>query len=521
MRGWKDLGVVETIYEDEDEDSSNSPSVSPTLSSPPTPLQTRVDAWSLATGLETDVLIHVQDLCFNLHKNPLMSRSGYLKRHLTEPSEITLSPPLNITPETFSLVADFCYGSHIVITPFNVAALRVAAELLDMTEQNGAGDENLRQKTETYFSQAVSVNRECAAIVLRSCFSLLPEAEETAFLASRCIEALAVMDRVDSLDGWIDDVKSLAADEFQMIADSMHERFTRTHDLLYRIVDLYLKEHKGKITDEQKTRICSSVDCSKLSAQLLMHAVQNPRMPLRFIVRAMFVEQLNNRHSIFSAAAATDHHQLNTRHSVFSAAAAADHHQLNTRHSVFSAAAAADHHPRRLHNGQAATLGAILQHDAALRQVTQLKEAMEVTGSRIQSLERDLDDMKKLLRESENRRKELESSRAASFRLSSENKVVRGQRGSTSLASLPFYDRQDRRESSSSEKSCNENSLRNEKSFRWKLIHGLKSAFRTSSPTSKQDTESRVSSRVEGNDGGDVIVIKEDRPSHRRSRSLV
>ena len=48
MKPWGNLGVVETIYEEEDyENCSTSPSdLSPSvLSSPPTPLHSRVEAW--------------------------------------------------------------------------------------------------------------------------------------------------------------------------------------------------------------------------------------------------------------------------------------------------------------------------------------------------------------------------------------------------------------------------------------------------------------------------------------------
>lgn len=47
MRGWKNLGAVETIYEEEDdyEFSSASPSLSPAISSPSTPLHSRVESW--------------------------------------------------------------------------------------------------------------------------------------------------------------------------------------------------------------------------------------------------------------------------------------------------------------------------------------------------------------------------------------------------------------------------------------------------------------------------------------------
>lgn len=42
-----------------------------------------------------------------------------------------------------------------------------------------------------------------------------------------------------------------------------------------------------------------------------MHAVQNPQMPLRFVVQAMFVDQLNTRRAI--AVASADHHRARRR----------------------------------------------------------------------------------------------------------------------------------------------------------------------------------------------------------------
>lgn len=46
MKAWRNLGVVDTIYEEKEYNfSSASPSLSPTISSPPTPLHTRVAAW--------------------------------------------------------------------------------------------------------------------------------------------------------------------------------------------------------------------------------------------------------------------------------------------------------------------------------------------------------------------------------------------------------------------------------------------------------------------------------------------
>ena len=76
---------------------------------------------------------------------------------------------------------------------------------------------------------------------------------------------------------------------------------------------MLLKENKhGKLSDEQKADICNCIDCTKLSPQTLVQCVQNPIMPLRFIIRAMLVEQLNTRSSIVTAATSSHLHTTTT-----------------------------------------------------------------------------------------------------------------------------------------------------------------------------------------------------------------
>ncbi|KAK3016512.1 hypothetical protein RJ639_006835, partial [Escallonia herrerae] len=484
-RGWKNMGVVETIYEDENEHSSTTPSLSPTLSSPPAtpaPLHSRVEAWSRAMGRETDVVIHVRGSCFHLHKDPLTPRSDYLKRQLTEASEITLSPPLNITAETFTLVAELCYGIDVVVTPFNVAALRTAAELLEMAAKAGADEVGLIQVTEAYFSRAVAANRDYASIVMRSCWPLLPEAETKGSLVSRCIESLSLMVHGDGVVSCLDGVKTVCPEDFHVIAEAIYRRSSGSHDLLYRIVDLYLKECSGEITEDQKTRICNFIDCTNLSPHLLMHAVQNPRLPLRFIVQAMFIEQLNTRRAVISAA---------------------DRRQTRK------------HQP----SNEAVTLGAMLQHDAARRDVAQLTAAMEDTRVRMQSLEKQLNGMREHLNGCENRA--LDSGRSASFRFSSENKVERDQIGSVSSASFRVIPGMGERgggfSCSPTDESFEWNVRPAEKSsFGRRLMSGLKRAL----TVSKNSQSDRARGKGDGNrvkqtneDGhGGSLEKKEDQP---------
>ncbi|KAF3440822.1 hypothetical protein FNV43_RR19108 [Rhamnella rubrinervis] len=427
MRGWKSIGVVETIYEEDCEFSPSSSSLAPSPSFRPTPLNSLVGSWSFATGKKPELLIQVCEKCFNLHKEPLTSRSTYLKRLLTDSvTELTLSPPLNISAETFTLVADFCYGARLVITPFNLAAIKTAAELLEMTETHGDGDDNLVQITDSYFRQVVAVNPEYTSIVFRSCLALLPEAETRAFLLSECVEALNLTEDdndVDDVSGieWFSDVVKVRPEDFHIAVEAIRCRFTN-HDVVYMIVDLYLRGQSGNITEEQKIQICNFINCSELSPQILLEAVQNPIMPLRFIVRAMMVEQHSTRRCILSSAALAVQ-------------------------------------PRRQPRGVQAnvdgdcpiTLGAILERDAAFREAQQLKATLKATSLRVQSLEQELDGMKKMLTKSDQKQRRISnnnniamvSSRCSSFHNGTEydndNKMITmGDRLSASSSSIPF-----------------------------------------------------------------------------------
>ncbi|RYQ80933.1 hypothetical protein Ahy_Scaffold1g107001 isoform A [Arachis hypogaea] len=428
--GWNhQFGVIDTIYEEEPEFSStsSSPSLSPpSFSSSPPLLHSTISAWSLSSGHQTDLLLRVQGTCFRLHKDRIISRSSYLKRHLTNLTEFTLSPPLNITPHTFAAIAEFCYSSRVHLTPNNVAAIRTAAGLLGMTDSRGYDGENLCHVAESYFNRIVGIDQEYASVVLRSCMALLPEAETTASLVSRCIEAL-VWDDYDGHDidaTCLNVVVEIRPQDFQSVVDSINARLPH-HDVLYRMIDLYFKENKnGKLTEEQKSQLCNSIDCTKLSPRVLMECVQNPRVPLRFIVRAMLVEHLNTRRSIAVAAAASGGNQQDERES----------------------------------------LGDILRRDSARRQTAQLKEAMDSTCSRIQSLEKELNGMRKIL---ERKLNALNSERSASFHVmpaaAEERKIGRGGRGSVSSSAL-MYDGES-------------GTPRMTKSLRQRLMSGLKNAF--------------------------------------------
>ncbi|AED91916.1 putative BTB/POZ domain-containing protein [Arabidopsis thaliana] len=150
--------------------------------------------WLCKTGLKPDVMIQVVDESFHLHKFPLLSRSGYLETLFSKASETTCVAQLHDIPggpETFLLVAKFCYGVRIEVTPENAVSLRCAAEYLQMSENYG--DANLIYLTESFLNDHVFVNWEDSIKALeKSCEpKVLPLAEEL-HIVSRCIGSLAM-----------------------------------------------------------------------------------------------------------------------------------------------------------------------------------------------------------------------------------------------------------------------------------------------------------------------------------------
>ncbi|KAM7503740.1 hypothetical protein LguiB_002644 [Lonicera macranthoides] len=161
-------------------------------------LKIKIISWSQETGLPVSVTVRIDNRTFNLHRYPLFTKSGYFNRKLSESNEL-IELPSNFPggPETFEMITLFIYGSSTLVDPLNVAALRCAAQFLEMTEDYGSG--NLCERFDIYLNQVVLQSWDDTLIVLQKCQTLLPLAEEL-LIVSRCIESLAFMACMEILD---------------------------------------------------------------------------------------------------------------------------------------------------------------------------------------------------------------------------------------------------------------------------------------------------------------------------------
>ncbi|XP_010556762.1 PREDICTED: BTB/POZ domain-containing protein At1g03010 isoform X2 [Tarenaya hassleriana] len=144
------------------------------------------------SDVSSDLTVQVGASSFGLHKFPLVSRSGRIRKLMAESKDPKISSVcLSSVPggsEAFELAAKYCYGINIDIHLLNVAKLRSAAHFLEMTEE--FSEENLVTKTEIFLKDSVLSSISNSIVVLHHCESLLPVAEEIN-LVNRLIDGIA------------------------------------------------------------------------------------------------------------------------------------------------------------------------------------------------------------------------------------------------------------------------------------------------------------------------------------------
>ncbi|VAI17994.1 unnamed protein product [Triticum turgidum subsp. durum] len=104
------------------------------------------DVRLVVSDLATDVIVHIGEVKFYLHKFPLLSKSSKLQKLVLKATEKgTDDIHIDDLPggaKGFEICAKFCYGMVVTLSPHNVVAARCAAEFLGMTEDMDKGNLN-------------------------------------------------------------------------------------------------------------------------------------------------------------------------------------------------------------------------------------------------------------------------------------------------------------------------------------------------------------------------------------------
>ncbi|KAL3832983.1 hypothetical protein ACJIZ3_007719 [Penstemon smallii] len=133
---------------------------------------------------------------------------------------------------------------------------------------------------------------ECVRRILKIFYSNYTEPDESSLIA--------ISELMDDFLVEISSHPDINTNTFTAFADisvAASVGTQRTHDRIYRAIDIYLDKHRY-LTESEKEELCSILDCNKLSAEACEHAAQNRKLPLRVVVQVMFVGQLKLRNAI-------------------------------------------------------------------------------------------------------------------------------------------------------------------------------------------------------------------------------
>ncbi|XP_010426528.1 PREDICTED: putative BTB/POZ domain-containing protein At3g49970 [Camelina sativa] len=192
----------------------------------------RTSEWISSQDIPSDVTVHVGETLFSLHKFPLVSKCGFIKKLASESSNdsnitVIKIPDFPGGAEAFELAIKFCYDISFEINTENIAVLRCAAEYLEMTEEHSV--ENLVETTEVYLNEVILKSLSKSVKVLRQSQDLLPVAERVR-LVDRCIDSIAYatcqasQSNAGIVEGLAEDISALRIDMFRRVLIAMTAR---------------------------------------------------------------------------------------------------------------------------------------------------------------------------------------------------------------------------------------------------------------------------------------------------------
>ncbi|CAN6467584.1 unnamed protein product [Victoria cruziana] len=169
----------------------------------------------------------------------LVAKCGRIRKLILESREADLSeielPDFPCGPEIFQKAVKFCYGENLEITVWNVAALRCAAEYLEMSETYCQG--NLVSRTEEFLAGGALTTFSGAIAVLKSCEELMPMSAELD-IVQRCLDAASLKAHNESNSPmrpppgkWMEELCVLSVDSFKQFMVSLKSRGGRMQTL--------------------------------------------------------------------------------------------------------------------------------------------------------------------------------------------------------------------------------------------------------------------------------------------------
>ncbi|KAL8480776.1 hypothetical protein ACS0TY_027349 [Phlomoides rotata] len=260
----------------------------------------------------SDIIIEVDGGTFSLHKFPLVSRSGRMRKLVAEHRESDVSRiellSLPGGAESFELAAKFCYGINFEITAANVAQLCCVSDYLELTEEYSKN--NLCSRAEEYLDSVVIKHLEMCVQVLQQCENLLPLADELQ-IVTKCMDAIASKACVEQIassfsrleysssgrlhmskqtkcesDWWIEDLSVLRVDFYQRVITAIKCRGVRPESIGASLVHYAEKEliKKSSLWNQSTVMSAGSNDHERLVVETIISLlpVEKFAVPITF-----------------------------------------------------------------------------------------------------------------------------------------------------------------------------------------------------------------------------------------------
>ncbi|KAK6932886.1 NPH3 domain [Dillenia turbinata] len=146
---------------------------------------------SVISDAPSDLVIHINNITFLLHKYPLLPKCGLLQRLCTDTGDSSKNAiELHDIPGgegAFELCAKFCYGITINLSANNFVPAFCAAKFLRMTESVEKG--NFVFKLESFFNSCILEGWKDSIVTLQAT-THLPEWSENLGIIRRCIDSI-------------------------------------------------------------------------------------------------------------------------------------------------------------------------------------------------------------------------------------------------------------------------------------------------------------------------------------------
>ena len=156
--------------------------------------------------------------------------------------------------------------------------------------------------------------------------------------------------------------------------------------LLLKCTAFILQTHPG-LSQDEKGAVCKYLSCQKLSQEVCIEAVQNELMPLRLIVQALFVQQINTHQAFKECSDSFRYAHWGDLSGSLSSSRCPYSTSQNFGDSPYTDGPDLSSRP----------LGFLLQKDTMMQQLKFSTREYESTSFRIQNLEQELMSLKKSL----------------------------------------------------------------------------------------------------------------------------